>query len=56
MVHSAMFFLYGQTLHRAVESGDDWELYIELDLQTAMIALLVGIIGFVVQRRSARKA
>ncbi len=54
LVHSGMYFAYGQTVHRAVEEGDDWVLYLDMDLQTALIALALGLVGFLVQRRGAK--
>lgn len=55
LVHSGMYFAYGQTVHRAVEEGDDWVLYLDMDLQTALISLAIGLIGFLIQRRGAKK-
>lgn len=54
LVHSAMYFISGQTVHRAVEEEGGWVLYVDMDLQTAGIALAVGLVGFILQRRSAK--
>lgn len=54
VVHSVMYFAYGQTVHRTVEEGERWALYLDLDLQTALIALAVGMVGFLIQRRGAK--
>jgi hypothetical protein len=53
VVHAAMYFILGETIHRAVEAEGGWTLYFDLDLQTACIALAVGLLGFLVQRKSA---
>ena len=54
LVHSAMFFVFGQTVHRTVEEAGDWVLYLDMDLQTAGIALVLGLLGFLVQRKSVK--
>lgn len=54
LVHSAMFFIFGQTVHRAVEEAGDWVLYFDMDLQTAVVALVIGLLGFLVQRKAAK--
>jgi hypothetical protein len=54
LVHSALFFTTGQTVHQALESEDGWMLYLDLDLKIAVIALVVGLLGFLVQRRAAK--
>jgi hypothetical protein len=54
LVHCGMFFAYGQTVHRAVQEEGDWVLYLDLDLQTAGIALGLGLLGFLIQRKAAK--
>lgn len=55
MIHSALYFTTGQTVHRAAEGEEgDWILYIDLDLKVAAIALVLGLVGFFVQRRAAK--
>jgi hypothetical protein len=54
LVHSALFFVTGQTVHNAMEEEDGWILYFDLDLKIAGIALAIGLLGFLVQRRSGK--
>ena len=54
LVHSAMFFTTGQTIHRATEGDDGWILYLDLDLYVAGGALALGLLGFFIQRRSTK--
>lgn len=54
LVHSALFFVTGQTVHKAAEGEDGWILYLDLDLKVAGIALAIGLLGFLVQHRSAK--
>ena len=54
LVHSALYFVSGETIHKASESDDGWILYLDLDLKVAGIALALGLLGFLVQRRSAK--
>lgn len=54
LVHSALFFTTGETVHRAAEGEDGWTLYLDLDLYVAGIALAIGLVGFLVQRRSTK--
>ena len=54
LVHTAMYFIYGQTVHRAVEEDAGWVLYLDMDLQTAVIGIVLGLLGFLVQRKSAK--
>ena len=54
MVHCALYFGSGQTVHRTTEDGSDWVLYLDMSLQTALIALAVGLVGYLIQRRSAK--
>ena len=54
LVHSALYFISGQTIHRAVEEEGGWILYFDLDLQTAGIAIAVGLLGFLIQRKAAK--
>ena len=46
MVHSGLYFLTGQPIHRTAEGADGWILYLNLDLYTAGIALVLGLLGF----------
>ena len=54
LVHSALFFVTGQTVHRAAEGEEGWILYLDFDLKVAAIALAIGLLGFIVQHRSAK--
>ena len=54
LVHSALYFVTGQTIHKAAESDDGWILYLDLDLKVAGIALALGLLGFLVQRRASK--
>lgn len=54
IVHSVLYFTTGQTIHRAVEGESGWTLYLDLDMKTAAIAIGLGLLGFFVQRRSAK--
>lgn len=55
MIHSALYFTTGQTVHRAAEGDEgDWVLYIDLDLKVAAIALVLGAVGFYVQQRAKK--
>lgn len=54
LVHSALFFVTGQTVHRAAEGDDGWILYLDLDLKVAGVALAIGLLGFLVQHRAAK--
>lgn len=54
LVHSALYFVTGQTIHDAVQEGESWTLYLDLDLYTAGAALILGLLGFFLQRRAAR--
>lgn len=54
LVHSFLFFRSGQSIHRLVEGTDDWVLHLNLDGGMALIALGVGLLGFLFQRWSTR--
>jgi len=54
LVHSAMFFISGQTVHRAVEEESGWVLYLDMDMQTAVIGLVLGLLGFLIQKKSVK--
>ena len=54
LVHSALYFTTGKTIHTALESEEGWELYLDFDLRIAGIALALGLLGFLVQRKSAK--
>jgi hypothetical protein len=51
IVHSVLFFTSGKTVHQAIEGADGWMLYLDLDPYVAAIALGLGLLGFLVQRR-----
>jgi hypothetical protein len=54
MVHSGLYFITGQPVHRSVEGENGWMLYLDLDLYTAGVALVLGLLGFFIQRRAAK--
>lgn len=54
LVHSALFFTTGTTVHQASEGDGGWILYLDFDLKVAAAAVAVGLLGFLVQRRSAK--
>ena len=54
LVHSALFFATGQVVHKTAEGDNGWILYLDLDLTVAGIALALGLVGFLVQRRAAK--
>jgi len=54
IVHSAQFFLTGQTIHQTAEGEDGWILYLQMDPYVAGGALILGLVGFFVQRRMAK--
>ncbi|MGC9452345.1 MAG: hypothetical protein ACP5I4_12965 [Oceanipulchritudo sp.] len=54
MAHSASYFITGKAVHKAAEGEDGWILYLDLDLYTAGIALVIGLLGFFIQRRAAK--
>ncbi|MEX0326509.1 MAG: hypothetical protein AB3N33_10515 [Puniceicoccaceae bacterium] len=54
LVHSALFFVTGQTVHQAAEREEGWILYLDFDLKVAGIALAIGLLGFLVQHRSSK--
>jgi MFS family permease len=54
LVHSVLFFTSGKTIHQAAEGEDGWVLVLDMDLKVAAIAVGLGLLGFLVQRRSAR--
>jgi len=51
IVHSALYFATGQTVHRIVEKDGSWSLDLNLDHRVAGAALVIGLIGFLVQSR-----
>ena len=54
LVHSALYFTTGKTVHRTVEGEEGWVLHLDLDLTVAGIAVVLGLLGFLLQRRSAK--
>jgi hypothetical protein len=54
LVHSALYFITGETIHQAVEQDGGWVLYLNLDLQTAGIGIGAGLLGFLIQRKMAK--
>ena len=54
MIHSALFFTTGQTVYRAVDGEESWVLYLYLDSYAAIVAIAIGLVGFVIQRRMAK--
>lgn len=53
LVHSVLFFVSGNSIHEVIESEGDWTLVLDLDPWVAIGALALGLVGFLVQRRSA---
>lgn len=53
LVHSVLYFVTGETVHRSIEGEEGWELVLKLDPYVAAIALGIGLLGFLVQRRMA---
>ncbi len=51
IVHSALFFATGETIHRIVEEDGSWTLDLNFDHRVAGAALVIGLIGFLVQSR-----
>lgn len=54
LVLSVLYFTTGQTIHQAIEAEDGWTLILDMDLTVAAIALGLGLLGFLVQRRAAK--
>lgn len=54
LVHSVLYFTSGKTVHEAIEGEEGWAVYLDLDLKIAATALVLGLIGFLIQRRAAR--
>lgn len=54
VVHSVLYFTSGETIHEAIEGEDGWALYLDLDPKVAATALVLGLIGFLIQRRAVR--
>ncbi|MFO7725958.1 MAG: DUF4203 domain-containing protein [Oceanipulchritudo sp.] len=54
VVHSVLYFTSGRTIHEEIEGEEGWVHYFDLDLQVAGAALVLGLVGFLIQRRAAR--
>ena len=54
LVHSFLFFTTGEAIHQVKEVEDGWSLVLDLDPYVAAVALGIGLLGFLVQRRSAK--
>lgn len=54
LVHGFLFFVFGKTAHRVVEEDGSWTLNIDLDHRVAGAALVIGLVGFLVQSRAGK--
>ncbi|NDV61535.1 TMEM198/TM7SF3 family protein [Puniceicoccales bacterium CK1056] len=54
LVLSVLYFTTGQTIHQAIQDGEDWTLILDMDLTVAGAALGIGLLGFLIQRRGAK--
>jgi len=54
VVHSVAFFTHGTTIFHQAESEGDWRVILQLDTRMAAVALLLGLLGLLVQMRNAK--